>query len=226
MHVIPNAVPTPVQSTEEARELRQAVRRELGVPDDARLVFSVGRLAPQKRVDVLIWATQLLRQLTPNVFHVIVGAGEQRGKLEGLARHFTCDGVTRFLGHRDDVDRLMVASDVFWIASDFEGQSNSLMEAMARGLPVIASDIPANRELIEDGKTGLLVRPGDSVAFAQYADRLLADRDWSKQLGQAARERMETHHSVAAMIARYARLYESIASEESGGRTAPPRAVG
>ena len=217
---------TPVQSTEDAGELRQAVRRELGVPDDARLVLSVGRLAPQKRVDVLIWATQLLRQLTPNVFHVIVGAGEQRGKLEGLARHFTCDGVTRFLGHRQDVDRLIGASDLFWIASDFEGQSNSLMEAMARGLPVIASDIPANRELIEDGKTGLLVRPGDSVAFAQYADRLLADRDWSEQLGQAARERMETHHSVEAMIARYARLYESIASEESGGRTAPPRAVG
>lgn len=225
MHVIPNAVATPGAMTEDRARLRQEVRRELGVPEDARLVLSVGRLARQKRVDVLIWATQLLRQLTENVFHVIVGAGEQRGKLEGLARHFTCDHVTRFLGHRQDTDRLMAAADVFWIASDFEGQSNSLMEAMARGLPVIASDIPANRELIEDGRTGLLVRPGDSVAFAQYADRLLADGEWSRRLGEAARERMETRHSIAAMVDGYARLYESIASNAAPSEpVAPPRA--
>jgi glycosyltransferase involved in cell wall biosynthesis len=188
---------------------------ELGLPTDARIVASIGRLAKQKRVDVLVWGMQLLRQLSPNVFHLIIGDGPERTRLDRLAKHFTCDGVTRFLGHRNDVARLMSCIDVLWLASDFEGQSNSMMEAMAAGLPVIASDIPANRELITNGENGYLVRPGDSVAFAQYADRLLADPVLANRLGEAARKRMISEHSVEAMVHAYVELYESVVARRN-----------
>ena len=217
IRVIPNGVPAAdvEPPTADRSELRSAVRSELGLPPEARLVVSVGRLATQKRVDVLVWATQLLRQLSDNVHHVVVGDGPKRRSLENLARHFTCDHVTHFLGHRTDVARLLAACDVFWLASDFEGQSNSLLEAMAAGLPVIATDIPPNRELIEPGRTGFLVRPGDSVAFAQYADRLLADRDLGERLGTAASSFVAEQHSVASMVGAYARLYEELVASEA-----------
>ncbi len=210
VRVIPNCV----EPAEAQKGDRAAVLRDLGLPPDARVVAYVGRLAKQKRVDVLIWATQLLRQLTGNVYHVVVGDGPQRSSLERLAKHFTCDDVTRFVGHRADARRLFPHFDVFWLASDFEGQSNSVLEAMAAGVPVVASDIPANREVIEDGRTGYLVRPGDSVAFAQYADRLLADRDLAGRLGNAAREHVSERHSTSAMIEAYAALYEELTGHD------------
>ena len=203
---IPNGIDVPTID----RTQRAGVLRELGLPTDARIVACIGRLAKQKRIDVLVWGMQLLRQLSPNVFHLIIGDGPERARLERLAEHFTCHDVTRFLGHRNDVSRLMSCIDVLWLASDFEGQSNSVMEAMAAGLPVIASDIPANRELITNGETGYLVRPGDSVAFAQYADRLLADPKLANRLGESARHRIVAEHSVEAMVEAYASLYESV----------------
>ncbi|MGC1274777.1 MAG: glycosyltransferase [Planctomycetaceae bacterium] len=211
IRVIPNGV----DLSDRDRVDRIAFRNDLGLPPDAKVVVSVCRLAKQKRVDVVVWATQLLRQLTENVYHVIVGDGPERRYLETLAKHFTCDHVTRFLGHRPDAARLIGACDVLWLASDFEGQSNSLLEAMAAGVPVIATDIPANRELVQDGRTGYLVGLGDSPAFAQYADRLLADRTLAAGLGHAAREYVTEHHGVPSMVDAYATLYEELVPSAS-----------
>ena len=85
--------------------------------------------------------------------------------------------------------------------------SNSLMEAMAAGLPVVASDIPPNRELVVDGETGFLVPVGDRIAFAQFAQKLLVDRDLAQRLGTAGRERIRQHFSVEGMVTAYADLY-------------------
>jgi len=216
---IPNGIDMPVVD----RSRRDALLAELGVPADARIVATIGRLAKQKRVDVLVWAMQLLRQLSPNVFHLVIGDGPERSRLERLAEHFTCHDVTRFLGHRNDVAKLMSCIDILWLASDFEGQSNSVMEAMAAGLPVIASDIPANRELITNGEHGFLVRPGDSVAFAQYADRLLAEPELAKRLGEAARRKIIEEHSVEAMVEAYASLYESVVARRNANRSEQER---
>jgi glycosyltransferase involved in cell wall biosynthesis len=100
---------------------------------------------------------------------------------------------------------------VVWLASDFEGQSNSLMEAMAKGIPVVASDIPANRELVADGETGFLVNVGDCPAMSQFTDRILADPELARRLGEAGRERMRTKFDLKTMIESHRKLYHEAA---------------
>ena len=130
-----------------------------------------------------------------------------------FARQMTCDHLMRFAGQRDDSERLIGLMNVLWLASDFEGMSNSIMEAMAAGVPVVASDIPPNRELVIDGETGYLVGVGDSVGFAQFADRILADDDLARRLGNAGRERMRAEFSVEKMVAAHAALYREVLEE-------------
>jgi glycosyltransferase involved in cell wall biosynthesis len=203
--VIPNGVEidgTPVD--------RDRLLAEFQIPRGSRVIGFVGRLAPQKRVHDIIWAMQLLQQLTDRVYLLIVGEGPDRNDLIALARHVGCDHLVRFVGYRRDAAKLIGLCNVFWLASEFEGMSNSVMEAMAAGVPVIATDIPPNRELVVDGKTGYLVGVGDSVGMAQFTDRILADPSLAQQLGAAGRERMRSEFSIDRMVSAHAELYREV----------------
>lgn len=210
MVVIPNGVEVSVESPMSLTE-KDALLKEWDIPPGSRIVAYVGRLAPQKRGHDLIWSFQLLRQLTRGVYFVSIGDGPDRVELVRLSQHMGCDHLVRFLGHREDARRLMRAFDVVWLASDFEGQSNSLMEAMAAGVPVVASDIPANRELVADGETGFLVNVGDCPAMSQFTDRILADPELARRLGAAGKERMRTKFDLKTMIESHCRLYHEAA---------------
>lgn len=201
--VIPNGVETPPPPLFS----RTDFCRELGLPESAKLVAFVGRLARQKRLRDLLWASQLLRQADERVCLVLVGDGPERHELEIYSRDIEVSNYVRFTGHRSDAASLLHLVDVFWLGSDFEGMSNSLMEAMATGRPCVVSDIPANRELITHDATGFLVAPGDSVGFMQFTLRLLNDEQLAKRIGQSAAEHMRTRFSVAAMIERYSNLF-------------------
>lgn len=190
---------------------RNAILREFEIPPNSQIVGFAGRLAPQKRGIDLIWSMQLLQQLINGVYLIIVGDGPDREDMIRLAQHMNCDHLVRFLGHRQDVARLMQVFDVFWLTSEFEGQSNSLMEAMSAGVPVVASDIPANRELVIDGETGFLVKVGDCPAYSQFTDRILADPELAQRLSEASRERMRTHFSLPKMIEAHRTLYHEAA---------------
>ncbi|HMC11095.1 MAG TPA: glycosyltransferase [Pirellulaceae bacterium] len=207
--VVHNGIDPP----ETAANARQNMRRELGIPEQSHVVGFVGRLARQKRVKDLIWAFELIRVMHQNVVFVIIGEGPERTRLEQFAHNLEIGARVKFLGHRDDVQRLLPALDIFWLASDFEGLSNSIMEAMAAGLPVVASDIPPNRELVVHGQTGYLAPVGDRVAFAQLAERLLVDKELAGQFGTAGRQRIANEFSVARMVEGYTQIYRQVAGQ-------------
>ena len=208
IQVIPNgvAMPSPPQTT------RGQLLAELGLPEGSRLIGLVGRLWPQKRVKDAIWAADLLKVIRSDVHLLIVGDGPQRDRLRRFRDQVCIRGKVHFLGERGDVPRLLPHFDVLWSTSAYEGQSNVILEAMASGVPVVATDIPGTRELVVAGATGYLVPVGDRAAVAKYTDRLLNDAALAGRLSDAARERVQSEFSVAKMIERHAMLYRGLLS--------------
>ncbi len=190
---------------------RAAVLAELGLPADARVLGYVGRLWPQKRVQDLIWATELIKNIKPNVFTVIVGDGPDRDALVEFSQKVAIDDRVRLVGPRDDAARLMAVMDVVVQPSQFEGMPNSVMEAMAAGLPVVASNIPGNDELVIDGETGFLVPVGDTKLLAARINRLLDEPDLSRRLGEAGQTRVRDQFGVEKMVQSHVQLYRDLA---------------
>ena len=206
IRMIRNAVEVP-----EARSGHSRLRDELGLPQETRLVGYVGRLARQKRIRDVIWGMQLLQQITDNVHFVIAGDGPENEAIDDLMEQFDVVRLMHRLGHREDAAEIIRELDVLWLASEFEGQSNSVMEALAAGTPVVCSGIDANRELIEDGENGFVVSVGDSVGFAQFTDRILADPELSKRLARNGQDRMRADFSLDQMVQSHAELYRELA---------------
>lgn len=205
--VIPNgitALPAPPAT-------RGELLTELGLPPDARLIGAVGRLWPQKRIKDLIWAIDLLKCIRDDVHLLVIGDGPQRWRLERFSAQCGNQDKVHFLGERDDVPRILPHLDCFWLASAYEGQSNAVMEAMLAGVPVVATGIPGNRDLVIDGQTGYLVGVGDRGAFAQKTQQLLSDEPLRQPMGQAGRARMESEFTVEKMVERHAELYRQLA---------------
>lgn len=205
--LIPNGVPPHVQNEPKPRE---ALLAELGLPATARLIAAVNRLWPQKRVKDLIWAADLLRIVNPNAHLLIIGDGPQRWRLERYREQCETTDCVHFLGARDDVPNLLPHCECLWLASGYEGQSNAILEAMAAGLPVIATDIPGNRDLVAPDQTGCLVPVGDRAAFARRTISLLDNPELAARWGAAGRQRVLSEFSVARMVARHAALYEEL----------------
>lgn len=207
IEVIPNGVEIPPPPDPE---VRQKLHREWNLPENAKVVGYVGRLARQKRMEDLMWGFQLFQQLSDNTFFVIAGDGPERSHLEDLAVRYTCDHLVRFIGHQPSGEELMPGIDLFWLASDFEGMSNSLMEAMAAGIPAIVSDIPANREVVVPGVTGELFPLGERMVLAQQSDRILNVPATYESMSAASVERMKQEFSVERMVDRHRDLYERV----------------
>ena len=207
---IPNGIELPPLPTTTNAENRASLLRELDFPRDAFVVGYIGRLAKQKRVEDLIWTVETLRQIRPQLRLVIVGDGPERERLEGFARDVRVSPYVRFLGHREDASRWLQLFDVFCLASSFEGMSNSVMEAMSFGKPVVASDIPANRELVVQSETGFLPKLADTVGFMQFVRRLIDEPGLAESLGRAGRERIQQFFSISRMADAYAEVYRNL----------------
>jgi glycosyltransferase involved in cell wall biosynthesis len=186
---------------------RQQLLEELRLPAHARLIGAVGRLWPQKRYKDLIWAADLLKVIRDDTYLLVVGEGPERERLERFREEVQIEDRVRLLGHRPDVPRILRQLDCFWLGSGYEGQSNSLMEAMATGIPVIATNIPGNQDLIEQGVSGFLVAVGDRAGFARWTNTLLDDQPLARKIAAAARDRMASQFSVERMVERYSDLY-------------------
>jgi glycosyltransferase involved in cell wall biosynthesis len=206
VRVIPNgvAMPSPPSTT------RRQLLAELGLPEQSRIIGLVGRLWAQKRIKDAIWAADLLKVIRGDVHLLIIGDGPQRDRLRRFRDQVCISGKVHFLGQRGDVPQLLPHFDVLWSTSGYEGQSNAILEAMASGVPVVATDIPGTRELVVSDVTGYLVPVGDRAGFARRTERLLNDTALAGRFSAAARKRVESEFSVEKMVERHATLYREL----------------
>ncbi|TWU32906.1 glycosyltransferase family 4 protein [Novipirellula artificiosorum] len=202
-------IPNGIESRSDHSIDREEAFARLQVDPQRKLILAVGRLWPQKRYRDLVWAAELLATTRQDTSLVILGDGPQRGELLRFRDSVTVPEHVRFAGQRDDVSELLPHADAFWIGSQYEGQSNALIEAMQACVPVVASDIAGNRDLVIDGETGCLVPLGDTADLARQTHLLLEDRERARGLAQAAQNRIATEFTVMAMVNRHVQLYES-----------------
>jgi glycosyltransferase involved in cell wall biosynthesis len=188
-----------------------ALRRALGIDARAPLAGGVGRLVEQKGFDVLIRALPAVRARVPGARLVLVGEGPERDRLARLAREQGVGDAVVFAGFRPDAPRLMAALDVLVLPSRREGAPLVTLEAMARAVPVVASDIAGIGEQVTDGVEGLLVPPEDPVALADAIARVLGDRALARRLGEAGRRRVRAGFDARDMVARTLDLYRAVA---------------
>jgi glycosyltransferase involved in cell wall biosynthesis len=206
IRVIPNGVTLPAATT----TTRHQLLAELELPANSRLIGLVGRLWPQKRVKDAIWAADLLKVIHSDVHLLVIGDGPQRDRLRRFRDLCHIRDQVHFIGERGDVPRILPHFDVLWSTSGYEGQSNVVLEALAAGVPVVATDIPGTRELITSGTNGYLVPVGNRAAFAKYTERLLNDASLAAQFAAAGRERVQCEFSVEKMIERHVELYREV----------------
>jgi glycosyltransferase involved in cell wall biosynthesis len=195
----------------------RAVRAEFGFAPEAPLVLFAGRLAEQKRVDDLLKALDLLQHVQPDVCTLIAGDGPQRERLEETAHGYDLDAKVRFLGHRDDVPRLLAAADLLVLPSSYEGLPNVVLEAMRFRKPVVATAAPGTTEVVVDGETGSLVPIGDVIGMTRAIRDIVRDPALARRLGEAGRARAEAHFGADTMVAQFAELYEQLARAKGIG---------
>lgn len=177
-------------------------------PDPSGPVVCVARLSPEKDIANLLHAVAAIRPIVPDFRLEIAGDGPLRDELRRLADTLRLTHAVRFLGEVNDVPALLARARLFVLPSRTEGISLTILEAMARGLPVVATRVGGNPEVVVEGETGLLVPPRDPQALAGALARLWSNLETVHAFGAAGRRRVELHFSVRRMIDRYERLYE------------------
>jgi glycosyltransferase involved in cell wall biosynthesis len=189
---------------------RQEARRVLGLGPDQPVVLTVGRLTHMKGQWHLIDAVPDLAARFPGLTVVFLGDGPLREALEKRAAALGVSGNVCFGGHRGDARRLLAAADLFALPSRHEGMPLVALEAMEAGVPVVATRVIGSTEVVDDGVTGALVRPGDAAALATAAARLLADPVLARRQGAAGRRRYEERFTRDRMAAETTAVYDSV----------------
>ena len=193
----------------ESLPTREAARRSLDLPQDSPILTCVASLDEQKGHEHLLEALVRIRAEAPGVRLLVVGDGESaiREGLEEAVRRKGLEQAVTFLGTRHDVPLLLAASDVFVLASLWEGLPMVLAEAGAAGVPAVATSVGGVPEIVEDGVTGLLAPAGDPDRLAGAVLALLADPQRRLRMGEAARRRVTTMFDIQMAAARLEELY-------------------
>lgn len=214
-----------IEAYRDVKTTRDEARRCIGVPLEAFVVGSVGRLSEQKAPLDLITAFEPLAAAIPEAHLVIVGDGPLRSQVERRCRERDLTHRVHLTGLRGDVPDLLRAFDVFALASRWEGLPRVFPQAMAAGLPIVATRVAGATDAVTHGLTGLLVEPGDMAAFSKHLLTLASDRPAARRMGARGAERVEDF-SAALMVEQLAQLYSDL-SEASGRATARrPAAAG
>jgi glycosyltransferase involved in cell wall biosynthesis len=206
MVTIPNAVDS---SRFRSCSDRNFLRAGLGLPVDRAILITVGRLTRQKGYTHLLAALSQI-PATRRPLTLLVGEGEERQLLERQAIELGLAFDVRFLGNRRDVPDLLAAADVFVLSSIWEGLSLALLEAMAAGLPAVVTSVGGNVEVIEDGRSGLIVPPSDEPALAAALVTMLDQPLRRTEMGEGARKRFHARFSLRGFIEAHERLYQEL----------------
>jgi glycosyltransferase involved in cell wall biosynthesis len=190
-------------------------------PAKGNRAIHVARLNPVKDQPTLLHAARLAADAEPSFRLDLVGDGPARAELEALHRQLNLGGHVRFLGFRDDVRDLLTAADFFVLSSVSEGISLTLLEAMAMGLPVVATDVGGNREVVAEGTTGLLVPAQSPAALAEAMLGLVRDPERARRMGAAGRRRAEEKFDLRRVVREYEELYLSLLRKRKVLRPAP-----
>ncbi len=212
VHVITNGVP--MSEVQPDAEARAEQRRRLGLADDDHAIVCVAYLRPVKNFPILVRAVASLpRALRVRLF--IVGVGPAEADIRQTVAACDAEDRVTFLGSRLDVPEILPLFDTFALASESEGISISILEAMAAGLPVVTTRVGGNPLLVEDGHTGLLVPAGDVAALSSALERFALSADLRDRMGTAARERGRHRFSIERMTHDYLRVFESTRRQEA-----------
>jgi glycosyltransferase involved in cell wall biosynthesis len=186
-------------------ELRCRIRRELGVPDDAFVLLYAGRLQPIKDLGTLLRAAARVRCVHGSLRVVLAGDGPERAQLERVAGELELRDTVSFLGARSDVAALLAGADGFVMTSLSEGLPMALLEAMASGVPCIATAVGGIPELFA-GEAGLLTPVGDDAAIAAAVERVIGDAALRRALSERGRAKVAQEHDLDAIVTRYLAL--------------------
>ena len=201
-------------------ERKHAARELLGIPNEAQVVVTVGRQEYQKGHRFLIGAFSEVVATHPDARLLIAGReGHLTSELEQLVAELNLGASVALLGHRSDVPDVLAASDLFVFPSLYEGLGGALIEALALELPIVASDIPALREVVREGENAILVPPADSGALARAMEALLDDPERSRSFAKRSREIFDTEFqaedAASAMMAMLAAVADGLTPQQN-----------
>lgn len=187
-----------------------AVRQSLGWQDAYPVIVNVGRLVPQKGQQYAVRAMTAVVARFPMARLAIAGEGRLRPVLERLIRDLGLTDHVSLLGERDDVARLLHAADIFVFPSLFEGLGNAVLEAMAAGKPCVCSNIPALREVTDNGRVAALAEAQSPASLASALVRLAVDREAAWQLGRQAQAWVRQRYDIRVAVSRLEALYQEV----------------
>ena len=208
--VIHNGIDT---ATWSQRQVNLSMRHALGLSNAFPIIGYVGRISPEKDMKNWLRAAALITREYPTAQFVIVGEGRDDNlshELKSLADALGIGSQVHFLGYREDLPSIYATFDLFFLSSRREGICNSLLEAMAMGIPIVAADVGGTKELIADGQTGYLLSAGDVEGMARVLLALVRDESLRKTVGSAGRKHIEDKFSFVSRLKCIETLYERI----------------
>jgi glycosyltransferase involved in cell wall biosynthesis len=208
VHIINGIDPNPFKDSN-----REKSRDRLGLDPNKKVVVMVAWFGLRKGHHTLIDSAVHVTKKIPNVLFLLVGDGRLKKTSMDRARQWRLQDHFVFLGYREDIPEILTASDLAVLPSVIEGLPRSLLEAMAAGLPVVASRLDGIAELVVHEKTGLLTAPGSASALSQAIVKLLSDPQRCKEMGLQGRRRVESHFRSDQMVQATEQLYEQLMNQ-------------
>ena len=180
------------------------------------IIGCTGRLHSKNGLEYLIPAATIVRDKHPEASFRFIGVGPEEQKLKEQAKQMGAQECIDFLGYRADIPAQLAEMDIYVQPSLFEGLPNSVLEAMAMGLPVVATHVGGTPELVQEGITGFLVPPKEPEAIAEKLMILLENQELRREMGRAGRKHIERYFTVEKMVEKTDRLFECVIRRKLG----------